>query len=264
MKYYIPILGLLLASLASPTVNAHSSNPSIETACMEATQGKVAWNYQGSKTWSPTNLKALCAGTQKAQAPRNCFHTVMHRNVSWGQSTRWKWENAVNLCAGTSNASATVYCFKGGLESGKTWQQAIKTCKSPTIHNGESAQNADTDTNQNGKSSTINSSGNVVVTYPDGSTREYFDGGMTVTQPNGQSVTSMYSTQAPAAIPPAVPDQVHQDWLDMHSRGLLNILSNLVNNDQTAIENYLNYEGSDSSVYESIQLRGKTIELLLP
>ena len=264
MKNRVVTVAAILFSLFSLSVFGHSNNPSLEKSCMQSAQGKVAWDYQGNKSWAQNNLKELCAGTQHPREPVRCFHTVMHRNVSWGASTRWEWKNALDLCAGTSNGNATVYCFKGGLSSGQTWQQAIKTCQTQKQSSGAHVETATTSDGQGETTSTINSEGNVVITYPDGTIREYFDGGIRVTAPNGESQTSLFSTQAPAAIPPAVPDQIHQDWLEMHSNSLLSILGALVNNNQTAIDNYLAYEGNDVSIYESIQLRSKTIDLLLP
>ncbi|MBX2839462.1 MAG: hypothetical protein KTR35_21585 [Gammaproteobacteria bacterium] len=264
MRFHFTELIIVLLSLTSISVSAHTDSPSIENACMDAAQGKVAWDYQGSKRWAEKNLQALCNGTQRAKEPIRCFHTAMHRNVSWGGSTRWDWKNALKLCAGTSNGNATIYCFKGAINSGQSWKRAIETCHTPKLTANSHTQTVPVSESEVAASSTINSEGNVVVSYPDGTVREYFDGGIRVTQPNGESQTSLFSTQAPAAIPPAVPDQIHQDWLEMHSNSLLNILSNLVNNDQTAIDNYLAYEGSDASLYESIQLRSKTIDLLLP
>jgi len=265
MKRYTLVATIFLLPLTPLTAGAHSSDPSIEKACMAGVQGKIAWDYKGSKKWGAKNLKALCAGTLNAKAPSKCFHTVMHRNISWGGGTQWDWKNALNLCAGTNNAMATVFCFQGGLKLGQTWQQAIKVCKAPKLAGKSYNQNNQPAVvNPGAGSSTINSEGNVVITDSDGTTREYFDGGMTVTPPGGEPLSSFFSTQAPAAIPPAVPDQTHNDWLEWHNHNLLNILKNAVNNDQTAIDNFLAYEGNELSVYESIQLRSKTISLLLP
>jgi hypothetical protein len=104
----------------------------------------------------------------------------------------------------------------------------------------------------------------ISVNYPpDMTVREYFDGGMKTTWPNGETSSTMFSTQAPVAIPPGVPGQAQNLWLDSHSEGLLNILKDLVNYDQAAIDNYIAYEGNGNNIYESIQLRRKTISLLL-
>ena len=274
MKNLTLALMLMLASFVSPEVTAHGSSQVIQNNCINNIQGAIAWDYSGSKQWGRGNLKRLCAGTLKASEPGSCFKKVMHGGVNWGGGTQWQWKNALDLCAGTSNARMTVYCFQGSRSQGNKWARAIKDCSAPkilviaevqiaplinvTTLSGQSAPN-----NCEAGVKSINDDGNVEVRKPDGTVTEYFDGGMKTTWPNGETSSAMYSTQAPVAIPPGVPGQAQNLWLDSHSEGLLNILKDLVNNDQAAIDNYIAYEGNGNNIYESIQLRRKTISLLL-
>lgn len=140
----------------------------------------------------------------------------------------------------------TVYCFQGSLSQGNQWAHAIKDCRAPKLlaiaevliaapQVNEIAQSGNSGPNicEAGVKS-INHDGNVEVRKPDGTVTEYFDGGMKITRPNGESSSALYSTQAPVAIPPGIPDQAHSSWLNSHNEGLLNILKNFVNNDQAA------------------------------
>jgi|GEM_PF-6222983 len=272
MKNFTLLLMLILAPFASPEVAAHGSTQVIQNNCINNIQGVIAWNYTGNKRWDTGNLKRLCAGTLEASEPGGCFKKIMHGGVDWGRGTQWTWKNALDLCAGTSNARMTVYCFQGSLGQGNQWARAIKDCSAPKIlalaeapQVNEIAQPGNPVPNIcEADVKSINNDGNVEVRKPDGTVTEYLDGGMKITRPNGESSTVLYSTQAPVAIPPGVPGQAHNSWLKSHNEGLLNILKNLVNNDQAAIDNYIAYEGNNKNIYESIQLRRKTISLLLP
>ncbi|MGR9054123.1 MAG: hypothetical protein ACU84J_15905, partial [Gammaproteobacteria bacterium] len=108
----------------------------------------------------------------------------------------------------------------------------------------------------------INAAGHVVVSYPDGRTVEKYAGGQTVTLPNGQSQKWSYFTQAPAAMPPALPDNEEAKWLEGHSRGLMQIIETMVGNDPEAIRHYRQHEEQRSSVYEQINERTATIDYL--
>lgn len=77
----------ILASLKSMGVK-------IETpaeGCFKMVQGKVAYNQEGHKNWSPGNVQ--------------------------------------NLCRGTKNPSATVGCFQKGIAAHNSWKRAIADCK---------------------------------------------------------------------------------------------------------------------------------------
>lgn len=62
-----------------------------EQRCVEAVQGKIAWNRGGTTTWGAGNVAALCQGT--------------------------------------TNADATILCFKYEIQTHDDWARAIKTCK---------------------------------------------------------------------------------------------------------------------------------------
>ena len=109
----------------------------------------------------------------------------------------------------------------------------------------------------------INVKGHVVLRYPDGKTIEKYPGGQTITRPNGQSQVMLYSTQAPAAIPPSLPDNVEIQWLEGHSHGLMEIIRMLVDNDPEALQYFQQYEGPGASIYEQINKRTTTINYLL-
>ena len=98
------------------------------SACEKMVQGKIAWDYKGSKTWNPTNVNRLCKGAENSAEPAKCFNRVMHEGIDYGGGTKWKWENALNLCEGTFNANATIGCFEEKIQAGIKWPQAIKEC----------------------------------------------------------------------------------------------------------------------------------------
>ncbi len=98
------------------------------TTCANAVQGKIAWDYNGSKQWGQGNIDRLCAGAENSIEPAQCFERIMHGGVSWGGSTQWSWANAIDLCEGSPNASATVACFETAINNGKGWRNAINEC----------------------------------------------------------------------------------------------------------------------------------------
>jgi hypothetical protein len=98
--------------------------------CKEAIQGKIAWDYKGSKRWASGNITNLCAGAESSTEPAKCFNKVMHGNISWGIGNKWQWKNATNLCKGTVSANSTIGCFKKSIKTGESWQTAIDRCSS--------------------------------------------------------------------------------------------------------------------------------------
>jgi hypothetical protein len=96
--------------------------------CYNAVQGKIAWDYKGSKRWNPDNINRLCKGATNTDQPARCFDQVMHGGVNWGGGTKWQWSNAIDLCEGSKNASATVQCFKSKIAQRKAWKTAIASC----------------------------------------------------------------------------------------------------------------------------------------
>jgi hypothetical protein len=98
------------------------------SACTEAIQGKVAYDYKGNNRWAENNLAKLCDGAENSKEPARCFERVMHGGVSWGGGTQWQWNNALNLCRGTTDASRRVECFEQKIRQGTKWQAAIDAC----------------------------------------------------------------------------------------------------------------------------------------
>ena len=96
--------------------------------CLNAVQGRIAWNYDGSTAWGAQNVEKLCRGGLGAE-PAQCFDHVMFRGVDWGGGTRWKWENALELCAGSQNEAATVGCFQRQLGAGRDWNFSLAQCR---------------------------------------------------------------------------------------------------------------------------------------
>lgn len=105
--------------------------------------------------------------------------------------------------------------------------------------------------------------GKVKIELSDGSTRVNFSGGYTLTTPDGQSRTYLFSTQAPSAIPPTPPNgSPEQAWLEYHSASLLNTISKMVGFDQQSIDNYLAAEG-DVGIYDQIAKRRQTLDFMV-
>jgi len=112
----------------------------------------------------------------------------------------------------------------------------------------------------------INSKGHIVITYPDGSRTEKFPGGMEKFSPDGTSMGKMlFSTGAPAAIPPDPPNNFEKAWLKEQSDGLLSIIRNLVGGDETSVTQYLKSEKGGQNIYERINKRRRVVEdMVLP
>ncbi len=117
----------LTFGIALPTTSFAQVGPRVPSACANALQGRIAWDYQNNTTWSPANIERLCAGSGDDQ-PAQCFQRVLHGGIDFGGGVRWEWENAINLCQGTRNAAITVACFQGVVGTGRPWREAISTC----------------------------------------------------------------------------------------------------------------------------------------
>lgn len=100
-----------------------------ESRCYDLVQGRIAWDYQGNRTWSANNAQDLCRGTTKPDQPGRCFDRVMHGGINWGGGTQWQWGNALKLCAGTNDADRTISCFQAKIREGVAWSAAIDACK---------------------------------------------------------------------------------------------------------------------------------------
>jgi hypothetical protein len=97
-------------------------------ACSDAIQGKIAWNYTGSKQWGQRNIDRLCKGANQSQQPAKCFQSAMHGGVEWNGVTKWKWQDAIDLCEGSLDATKTISCYKKRVESGISPNAAVKAC----------------------------------------------------------------------------------------------------------------------------------------
>jgi hypothetical protein len=124
VMYLLPavIVVFLLGSLS--VANAQSD----ESRCSSLVQGQIAWDYQGSTSWNPTNVENLCRGTLRPRQPGRCFNRAMHGGINWGGGTQWEWKNALNLCAGTDDADETISCFQSKIREGVAWPEAIRAC----------------------------------------------------------------------------------------------------------------------------------------
>ena len=105
--------------------------------------------------------------------------------------------------------------------------------------------------------------GSVELHYPDGTIRKLFGGGETITRPDGTSSTMLYQNAQPATPPTAPPDSTHANWLDAENERLLDIMRALVGNDEPSIQNYLEHEGADRTVYEQIDARTEAVGWLV-
>ncbi len=100
--------------------------PSAQT-CHQEVQGKIAWDYRGSTSWSPENVERLCGKTSAPSEPGSCFNHVMHGGINYGGGTQWQWQNAIHLCQGTSNGKARIDCFQKRIGN-EGWKSAIEVC----------------------------------------------------------------------------------------------------------------------------------------
>jgi hypothetical protein len=110
---------------------------------------------------------------------------------------------------------------------------------------------------------TILPDGTVEIRYPDGTIKQLSTGGVTIISPNGQKKKYQFLQVQPDT-PPSLPgDEMTVTWLEAHNNSLLDIIRSLVSNSQTAIDNYIQYEGTSSNLYEKINKRTQTIDYLL-
>jgi hypothetical protein len=109
----------------------------------------------------------------------------------------------------------------------------------------------------------IRPDGTVELHYPDGTIRHLFGGGQTITQPDGSSSTMLYQNAQPPTPPTAPPDASHASWLEAENEQLLNIMRTLVGNDEPSIQNYLEREGADRTIYERIDARTEAVGWLV-
>lgn len=111
---------------------------------------------------------------------------------------------------------------------------------------------------------TFTEDGDVKIRYPDGTTKIYFHGGVTVIQPNGESLTFLFSQVQPDD-PPALPsDPQLVEWLEWSNSSLLEFIRSLVNNDETAVNHYLQKEAEHTiNIFDQMRMRTSVIGNLL-
>lgn len=109
----------------------------------------------------------------------------------------------------------------------------------------------------------VTAEGHVVTRYPDRIVTEGTGFRRTQYLDGRPDQTMAFHTGAPANIPPTPPDNAERNWLTWHSEGLLNMIKSLVGNDQVSIDNYVQSEPANLTVYERINRRRETINLLL-
>jgi hypothetical protein len=105
--------------------------------------------------------------------------------------------------------------------------------------------------------------GHTELRYPDGTVRERFPGGETVTRPGGAPQTFLYSSAQPPTPPSAPPDADLALWLEGENKQLLEIIRLLVGDDNASVQNYLSQEGAGLSAYERIVSRTETVDRLV-
>ncbi|HED17471.1 MAG TPA: hypothetical protein ENI64_11735 [Gammaproteobacteria bacterium] len=165
-----------------------------------------------------------------------------------------------NWDSARADFTVNVRCYKSGRQAidSKFLVNVFWPQKTSTVRRLRPAQPAilsPSSANQTSPTRSISAKGNVVFTYPDGKIVEYYDGGFKTTMPDGSISSASYSTQAPVAIPTEPPTGATQSWLVEHNDGLLSIINTLVGNDKKVIDDYLAFEGQDSSIYQKISKR---------
>jgi hypothetical protein len=122
---------------------------------------------------------------------------------------------------------------------------------------------ADAGTAQGALQRRILPNGRVQLRYSDGTIRERFPGGETITRPGSPPQTMLYSSAQPPTPPSAPPDLAHAAWLDSENARLLDIIRLLVGNDEPSLQSYLSQESASLSPYGRIVSRTQTISWLV-
>lgn len=127
-EWRIRLAGLTLVVLAlSPTAAAAqtgapaTARPAPAKACIDAIQGKVAWNRAGTKEWRDGNLALICAGVPDVTTVVAGFEQQTRATDHWGL--------AIGTCNPASQLLATqVQCSeRGKLRSQSSAQATILT-----------------------------------------------------------------------------------------------------------------------------------------
>jgi len=204
----------------------------------------------------------------------------MHGGISWGGGSQWRWENVLDLCRGSADAGRTIQCFQNRIEGGKEWSVAVEECTRPLsirltqpihpqvitdvrpVEPRPVRPPAPAPGGEGGSTRTILPAGRVEITSADGRRTQYYSGGFTVIYPDGTQEMASFSTGARPPTPPSLPDSAEVAWLETHSERLLSMIQNLVDNDSTAMANYMEFEGM-VGVYDQIVKREQTIAYLV-
>lgn len=99
-----------------------STNP---RRCIDAVQGKIAWNSAGETKWRAENVQELC-GLDDSIEPAQCFQRVL--SIGKNYSSTWSWEETIALCARTRDAVSTIACFQGEYGRSGVYLEAISRC----------------------------------------------------------------------------------------------------------------------------------------
>ncbi|ADE13482.1 hypothetical protein Nhal_0283 [Nitrosococcus halophilus Nc 4] len=109
---------------------------------------------------------------------------------------------------------------------------------------------------------TIQPDGSVLIKYADGTRKHMYRGGVDLTRPDGTVQRSSFIEVQVANLPDFPTEGQTVIWLQAHNDNLLNIIQALVDNDETAIQNYLAHEGEERPLYEKINKRTRAIQWL--
>jgi hypothetical protein len=106
--------------------------------------------------------------------------------------------------------------------------------------------------------------GSVEIRYPDGTIKRIYDGGFTVVNPDGSTMTASY-LQVQVDTPPSLPsDGQILAWLEWSNDSLLDFIRTLVSNDETAVNHYLQREEDNTNtLYDKMRLRTRVVSQLL-
>ncbi len=229
--------------------------------CVEAVQGRIAWDYDGNTVWEPDNIRRLCRGAESIE-PAMCFLRVMHGGVSYGGGVNWRWQNAIDLCEQSADATRTVECFQRQLQDGQRWQDAIPACDErvawlDVIDDGGGGDGGGAIVRR------VLPDGKVESRFPDGTIRLDYSGGYTIITPDGQEQIFLFQDVQGATPPSTPPDSAHENWLAQQNESLLIIITTLVGNDEASVNNYVANESADLSAYQRMNRHIDTIDLLV-
>ncbi len=114
LRTLLPKMAIVLLALsptaASAQTGAPAADPAPTAACINAVQGKVAWNRAGDKTWAEGRINWFCSGFSDAAAVFSCFEAQIRITDNWRPAGL-----ACNKYAGAALLAA--------LKSPRRWQE---------------------------------------------------------------------------------------------------------------------------------------------